>query len=366
MAKYIHQSIKWPSFTWDEQVFYKQLGELRQLQGKLLGKVELLGFELKDEANLETLIIDVVKTSEIEGEVLQPEFVRSSIAKRLGLADNGIAHSERNIDGIVDLMIDATQQNDKSISEDRLFGWHAALFPTGRSGMYKIEVGQWRSGDLQVDSGAMGRERVHFEAPKAEKLPEEMHQFINWFNSNNSLDSILKAAIAHLWFITIHPFDDGNGRIARALTDMQLSVADGINQRFYSMSSQINKQKKSYYAVLESTQKGELNVTDWILWFIDCLKNAILDSQTIIDRVVYKHQFWAVNAHLIYNARQQFMLNKLLDGFQGNLTSSKWAKMTKCSPDTALRDITDLISKDILEKASASGRSTHYVLKNSN
>jgi Fic family protein len=193
-----------------------------------------------------------------------------------------------------------------------------------------------------------------------------MHQFINWFNSNNSLDSILKAAIAHLWFITIHPFDDGNGRIARALTDMQLSVADGINQRFYSMSSQINKQKKSYYAVLESTQKGELNVTDWILWFIDCLKNAILDSQTIIDRVVYKHQFWAVNAHLIYNARQQFMLNKLLDGFQGNLTSSKWAKMTKCSPDTALRDITGLISKDILEKASASGRSTHYVLKNSN
>jgi Fic family protein len=235
---------------------------------------------------------------------------------------------------------------------------------------------------MQIVSGAMGKERVHFEAIPAKKVKAEMELFLCWFNEKykndkniksykktqklNALDPVLKAAIAHFWFIIIHPFDDGNGRIARALTDMQLSVADGINQRFYSMSSQINKQKKSYYAVLESTQKGELNVTDWILWFIDCLKNAILDSQTIIDRVVYKHQFWAVNAHLIYNARQQFMLNKLLDGFQGNLTSSKWAKMTKCSPDTALRDITDLISKDILEKASASGRSTHYVLKNSN
>lgn len=366
MAKYIHQKSKWPAFTWDEQAFYVQLAELKQLQGKLLGKVELLGFELQNEANLETLILDVVKTSEIEGEVLQPELVRSSIAKRLGLSDHGITHSERHIEGIVDMMFDATQQVNKLVTAERLFDWHAALFPTGRSGMYKIEVGQWRSGEMQVVSGAIGRERIHFEAPKPEKLELEMQQFIDWFNQHSGLDPILKAALAHLWFITIHPFDDGNGRIARALTDMLLSLADGVNQRFYSMSAQINKHKKGYYKILESTQKGDLNITEWILWFIDCLANAIKDSQSIIDRVVFKHQFWALNAHLINNPRQHFMLNKVLDHFEGNLTSSKWAKMTKCSADTALRDISDLIAKGILQKTGASGRSTHYVLKNSN
>lgn len=363
MATYIHQLKKWADFQWNEQAFISLLSEVSNLQGKLLGKVELLGFELKDEANLETLIQDVVQSSEIEGEVLNPEQVRSSIATRLGLEDSGLQHSDRHIDGVVEMMLDATQNNDKTLNDERLFGWHAVLFSTGRSGMYKIEVAKWRSGDMQVVSGGMGRETVHYEAPKAERLEQEMERFINWFNADLDLDPILKASIAHLWFITIHPFDDGNGRIARAITDMQLSKADGVNQRFYSMSAQIKNERKSYYNILEQTQKSDLDITEWIVWFLECLKKAILSSHTIIDKVVQKHQFWTKNVGLVSNERQHKMLNKLMDNFEGNLTTSKWARMTKSSQDTALRDITDLLDKGILVKAKSGGRSTHYTLK---
>lgn len=362
MAIYIHQLNQWPRFYWEQDKLINLLAEVRQLQGKLLGKVELLGFDLKDEANLETLIQDVVKTSEIEGEVLNPELVRSSIAVRLGLDNLGIEHSNRNIDGVVDMMLDATQTFDKSLSEERLFGWHSALFPTGRSGLYKIEVAKWRTGDMQVVSGGMGREKIHFEAPSPEKLEKEMQEFINWFNQEESLDSIIKAGISHLWFVTIHPFDDGNGRIARAITDMQLSKADGVNQRFYSMSSRINAEKKSYYTILERTQKGDLDITNWLKWFLECLKGAIVDSNFIIDKVVRKHQFFVNNASKIANERQRLILTKLLDGFEGNLTSSKYAKIAKTSPDTALRDIKDLVEKGILVKSDSGGRSTNYIV----
>ncbi|MCW4467696.1 Fic family protein [Flavobacterium sp. MFBS3-15] len=363
MAVYIHQLKSWPHFQWDPEAIISLLPEVRNLQGKLMGKVELLGFSLKDQANLETLIQDVVKSSEIEGEVLNPEQVRSSIATRLGLENSGMLHFDRNIDGIVEMMLDATQTNDKTLNNERLYGWHAALFPTGRSGMHKIEVGGWRTGDMQVVSGGMGREIVYFEAPKASLLEEEMKQFMDWFNTDSDMDPILKAAVAHLWFITIHPFDDGNGRIARAITDMQLSKADGVNQRFYSMSAQIKNDRKSYYKILEQTQKDDMDITKWIIWFLECLKKAILSSGTIIDKVIDKHNFWAKNAALISNERQQKMLGKLLEGFAGNLTTSKWSKMTKSSQDTALRDITDLINKGILIKANSGGRSTYYELK---
>lgn len=363
MAIYIHQLKDWPDFKWNEQDFISLLSEVRNLQGKLMGKIEMLGFDLKDEANLETLIQDVVQSSEIEGEILNPEQVRSSIATRLGLKDSGLKHSDRNIDGVVEMMLDATQNNDKILNNNRLFDWHAGLFPTGRSGMHKIEVAKWRSGDIQVVSGGMGREIVHYQGPKAELLEKEMKRFINWFNSESNLDSILKASIAHLWFVTIHPFDDGNGRIARAITDMQLSKSDGVNQRFYSMSTQIRNERKSYYKILEQTQKGDLDITEWIVWFLECLKKAILSSDTVIDKVVRKHRFWAKNAALINNDRQQRMLNKLMENFEGKLTTSKWAKITKTSQDTALRDITDLVQKGILVKADSGGRSTHYQLK---
>lgn len=362
MAVYIHERSNWTDFQWNDEKIINLLSEVRHLQGKLIGKVELLGFELKDEANLETLIQDVVQSSEIEGEILNPKQVRSSIATRLGLDNSGLAHSDRHIDGVVDMMLDATQNTDKTLSTERLSAWHGSLFPTGRSGLYKIDVAQWRSGDMQVVSGGMGREVVHFEAPKAERLAEEMVKLIDWFNMDLTIDPVLKAATAHLWFVTIHPFDDGNGRIARALTDMQLSKADGVNQRFYSMSAQIKQERKEYYTVLEKTQKGDSDITNWIVWFLNCLKEAIISSNTIIDKVVKKHHFWMLNASKIGNERQRMMLNKLMDNFEGNLTSSKWAKMTKVSADTALRDIIDLINKDILFKTDSGGRSTSYEL----
>lgn len=362
MEIYIHKRHNWTNFHWDEQEIIHLLSEVRHLQGKIIGKVELLGFKLKDEANLETLIQDVVQSSEIEGEILNPEQVRSSIATRLGLDNSSLTHPDRHIDGVVEMMLDATQNSDKTLSEERLFNWHGALFPTGRSGLYKIEIAKWRSGDMQVVSGGMGREIVHFEAPKAEKLVEEMTKLINWFNTELSIDPVLKAAIAHLWFVTIHPFDDGNGRIARAITDMQLSKADGVNQRFYSMSAQIKNERKGYYDILEKTQKGDSEITAWIVWFLKCLQKAILSSNTIIDKVVKKHHFWTINASKISNDRQRLMLNKLMDNFEGNLTSSKWAKMTKVSADTALRDITDLVNKGVILKADSGGRSTNYEL----
>lgn len=363
MAVYIHERHNWTNFQWENEKILNLLSEVRHLQGKLIGKIELLGFELKDEANLETLIQDVVKSSEIEGEILNPEQVRSSIANRLGLDNFGGLNSDRHIDGVVEMMLDATQNPNKELTTDRLFGWHASLFPIGRSGMYKIEVGKWRIGDMQVVSGGFGREIVHFEAPKADRLEVEMDKLIEWFNTATNIDPVLKAAIIHLWFVTIHPFDDGNGRIARALTDMQLSKADGVNQRFYSMSAQIRNERKSYYEILEKTQKGDSDITNWIIWFLLCLKEAMISSSVIIDKVVKKHQFWISNASKISNERQRLMLNKLMDNFEGNLTSSKWAKMTKVSADTALRDITDLVNKEILVKTESGGRSTNYEFK---
>ncbi|MCH7613883.1 MAG: Fic family protein [Candidatus Marinimicrobia bacterium] len=365
MKMYIHQHDNWPNFTWDSEKLLPILGEVRSLQGKLVGSMESLGFELQNEANLETLTLDVTKSTEIEGEILNPEQVRSSIARRLGMDISGLIPSDRNVDGVVDMMIDATQNFDEPLTKQRLFDWHFALFPTGRSGMNKIIVGKWRddsTGPMQVVSGAIGKEKVHYQAPEALQVEQEISEFLKWFSEKENIDLVIKAGIAHLWFVTIHPFEDGNGRIARAIADMFLARADGIAQRFYSMSSQIHQERKEYYNILEKTQKGDLDITQWLKWFLNCLMNALTSSDKVLGKVLYKHKFWIKNALKIQNDRQKIMMNKLLDGFDGKLTSSKWAKITKCSPDTALRDIQDLINKHILSKTESGGRSTSYKL----
>jgi Fic family protein len=344
------------------------LSEARNLQGRLIGKMESLGFELRDEALLDTMTLDVLKTSEIEGDFLSPEQVRSSIARRLGMEIAGAVHSERNVDGVVEMMLDATQNCFEQLTPERLFSWHSALFPTGRSGIYKIVVGDWRNdttGPMQVVSGAMGREKVHFQAPDSLFMEKEMNQFLDWFNTNNpKVDLVIKAAVAHLWFVTVHPFDDGNGRIGRALTDMLLAQADKSNQRFYSMSAQIRVERKGYYEMLEKTQKGEdMDVTDWILWFLNCLINSLKSTDILLARIIRKAQFWTTHTNVIVNERQKKLLNKMLDGFDGKLTSSKWAKIAKCSKDSAIRDINDLIEKELLQKEAAGGRSTNYELR---
>jgi Fic family protein len=366
MKSFIHQLDNWPNFTWRLDEFITLLSEARNLQGRTMGRMESLGFDLRNEATLETLTLDVLKSTEIEGEYLNPDQVRSSIARRLGMEIAGSVESDRNVDGIVELMLDATQYCYKPLTAERLFNWHAALFPTGRSGMYKITVANWRTdstGPMQVVSGAMGKEKVHFQAPGSTLLESEMRRFLDWFNTNIELDLVLKAAVAHLWFITIHPFDDGNGRITRALTDMLLAQSDGSTQRFYSMSAQIRVERKHYYEILEKTQKGNLDITDWINWFLKCLINALKSTDTILTRVLFKADFWNRHAKTVMNERQKSLLNKILDGFEGKLTSSKWAKIAKCSKDTAIRDINDLINKDILKKEEAGGRSTSYELK---
>ena len=366
MNRYIHQDTHWAQFTWNSDVLLPKLSNVRHLQGVLMGKMLNLGFDLKQEAFLETLTLDVLKTSEIEGEFLQPEQVRSSIARHLGMDIAGLVPSDRHVDGVVQMMLDATQNNTNSLTINKLFDWHAALFPTGRSGLYKINVGTWRkdsTGPMQVVSGVIGKERVHFQAPDASRLDAEMSYFIAWFNEKQAIDPVLKAAIAHLWFITIHPFDDGNGRIARALTDMQLSRAEETTQRFYSMSAQIRLERSAYYAILEKTQTGSLDITAWLLWFLACLTNALNATNQTLERVLNKAVFWKKHAKTVLNERQIVMLNKLLGQFEGKLNTSKWAKMAKCSTDTALRDIQDLVNKDILEKDISGGRSTNYVLK---
>jgi Fic family protein len=316
--------------------------------------MEALGFQLKAEANLQTLTLDVLKSSEIEGELLDADQVRSSIARWLGMDIAGLVPSDRHVDGVVEMLLDATQQYEQPLSSDRLFGWHSALFPSGRSGM--------RSAPMQVVSGAMGKEKVHFEAPDADRLGEEMRQFINWFNEDIQMDPVIKAGIAHLWFVTVHPFDDGNGRIARAITDMQLARADESAQRFYSMSAQIRKDRKEYYEILESTQKGSMNITNWLGWFLQCLDRALEASSETLASVLKKASFWEKHASTSLNQRHRLMLNKLLNGFEGKLNTSKWAKITKTSSDTALRDIQDLMAKGILEKEEGGGRSTSYIL----
>ncbi len=363
---YIHQKEEWPKFNWDEKKVSFLLAKTRNIQGRLIGKMESLGFDLQNEAVLNTLTLDVLKSSEIEGEILEQDQVRSSIAKRLGIDIAGAVQSERHVEGIVEMMLDATQQYDSPLTKERLFDWHAALFPTGRSGIYRITVADWRkddSGPMQVVSGPMGKEKIHFEAPEADTINNEMDLFLEWLEQNQELDYVLKAAIAHLWFVTIHPFDDGNGRITRAITDLLLARSDSSKQRFYSMSAQIRVERKEYYNILEKTQKGDLDITNWIDWFLNCLINALNSTEQILSKVIFKSEFWKDNSDTSINDRQRKTLNRLLDHFDGKLTTSKWAKMNKCSQDTALRDIQDLINKEILVKEASGGRSTNYELK---
>ncbi|SFW74046.1 Fic family protein [Chitinophaga sancti] len=365
-AIYLHQLKGWPNFQWNNDALAGILGDVRFRQGRLLGSMEGLGFNLQDEATLETLTLDVLKSSEIEGEILNHDQVRSSIARRLGIEVAGLIPADRNVEGIVEMMLDATQRYDRILTADRLFGWQASMFPTGFSGMYKIVVGCWRNNakddPMQVVSGGMGREKVHFQAPDSDKLDNEMSQFLHWFNAENTIDPIIKAAVAHLWFVTIHPFDDGNGRIARAITDMQLTRADETPRRFYSMSAQIRIERNGYYAILESTQKGTLDITEWIEWFINCLGRALNATELTLAGVIKKARFWNNSQTQDLNSRQKMMLNKLLDGFEGKFTSSKWGKIAKCSQDTAVRDIQDLIDRNILVKDGSGGRSTGYLL----
>ena len=362
---YIHERDDWPKFRWQDQALAASLAEVRHRQGRLIGRMEALGFKLREEAVLRTLTEDVIKSSEIEGEDLNREQVRSSIARRLGMDIAGAVHSDRNVEGVVEMMLDATQNFTQPLTEARLFDWHAALFPTGRSGMTRITVGAWRmdeEGPMQVISGPYGREKVHYQAPAADRLTSEMNAFLAWFESPTECDAVVKAALAHLWYVTIHPFDDGNGRIARAIADMGLARSEGSPQRFYSMSAEIRQRRKGYYDILEKTQKGDLDVTDWLVWFLDCLDGAISRSENELQHVLAKARFWEEHRETPLNDRQRLMLNKLIDGFEGKLTSSKWAIIAKCSQDTALRDIEALIAAGILEKESAGGRSTGYAL----
>jgi len=322
-----------------------------------------LGFAAKEEAKLTTLTIDVIKSSEIEGEKLNYEQVRSSIARRLGMNVAGLIHSGRNVDGIVDMMLDATQNYHLPLTQERLFSWNASLFPTGFSGLHKLEVGTYRSGEMNIVSGAMGKEKVHYEAIPAKKVKSEMDKFLNWFNDNSKMDPVLKAAIAHFWFIIIHPFDDGNGRIARAISDLMLTRADASPERYYSMSNQIQMERKHYYAMLQKVQHSRGDLTEWLDWFLHCLKNSLLTTGTILQKVLRKAEFWKIHENTELNERQRLVLNKLFDGFDGKLKSSKWAKIARCSPDTALRDIKDLIEKGILRQEQQGGRSTNYELK---
>ena len=359
---YIHERDDWPDFRWGDEQIAQPLAAARHRQGRLIGRMEALGFPLQEEAVLHALTEDVLKSSEIEGEILDKDQVRSSIARRLGMDIGGLVPADRNVEGVVEMMLDATQNYAKPLTAERLFGWHAALFPTGRSGMTRITVGAWRddaTGPMQVVSGPIGRERVHYEAPAAERLDTEMAKFIDWFEAADP-DPVLKAGIAHLWFVTIHPFDDGNGRIARAIADLALARAEGTPQRFYSMSAQIRTERKAYYDMLEATQHGDLDITPWLLWFIGCLDRAFDGSEAILASVMHKARVWERLAVQPLNERQRMMVNRLLDGFEGKLTSSKWAKIAKTSPDTALRDINDLVERGILVKDPAGGRSTSY------
>ena len=365
MATYIHELDGWPTLTWDAKRLQEQLAAVRLRQGKLLGRMEALGFQHRAEAVLETLTEDVLKSSEIEGELLDKEQVRSSIARRLGMDIGALARADRNVEGVVEMMLDATQRYRIPLTQERLFAWHAALFPTGRSGMSKIIVAGWRdasSGPMQVVSGPIGRERVHYEAPAADRLAQDMQAFLDWFGGDAPIDPILKAAVAHLWFVTIHPFDDGNGRIARAIADLALARSENSPQRFYSMSGQIRIERSAYYDILEDAQKGGLDITAWLQWFLACLDRAFDGTEAILANVLRKRRFWETLAGQPLNERQTAVINRLLEGFEGKMTTSKWAKITKTSTDTALRDIGDLVRRRILVKDNAGGRSTNYLL----
>jgi Fic family protein len=362
---YIHELPDWPHFRWNNEALAKPLAEVRHRQGLLIGHMGALGFSLRQEAVLQTLTADVLKSSEIEGEKLDAEQVRSSIARRLGIDVGALKPTDRNVEGVVEMMLDATSHYDQPLTVDRLFAWHAALFPTGRSGMRKIRVGAWRDdseGPMQVVSGPIGKERVHFEGPAAPGVHKDVNTFLEWFNANNEIDPVMKAGVAHLWFVSIHPFDDGNGRIARAITDMALARSENSSQRFYSMSAQIRQERKAYYEILERTQKADMEVTPWMEWFLACLGGAIEGAQTVLSAVLAKARFWERVQGIAINDRQRLVLNKLLEGFEGKLTTTKYAKLTKSSQDTALRDIAYLVEKGLLVRSSEGGRSTSYSL----
>jgi len=362
---YIHQRDEWPNFRWRDKELAQRLAAVRHRQGRLIGRMEALGFPLREEAVLRALTEDVLKSSEIEGEILDREQVRSSIARRLGMDIGGLVPADRHVEGVVEMMLDATQNYAQPLTAERLQNWHAAMFPTGRSGMHRITVAAWRGdedGPMQVVSGPIGRERVHYEAPPAPELEREMQAFLSWFEGPAELDPVLKAGIAHLWFVTIHPFDDGNGRIARAIADLSLARAEQTAQRFYSMSAQIRVERKTYYDMLEATQEGDLDITTWLGWFIDCLDRAFDGAEVILASVLRKAKFWEALAGQSLNDRQRKVLNRLMDGFEGKLTNAKWAALTKSSPDTALRDITDLLDRGVLVRDPGGGRSTSYSL----
>jgi len=365
MATYIHELKDWPRFNWREKTLATPLAAVRHKQGRLLGRMEAFGFNLRAEASLQSLTEEVVKSSEIEGEVLNREQVRSSIARRLGIDIGALAPADRHVEGVVEMILDATARHDAPLAAERLFCWHAALFPTGHSGMAKITIGAWRndrSDPMQVVSGPIGRERVHYQAPAAKLLQKEIKAFLDWFNGDTTIDPVLKAGVAHLWFVTIHPFDDGNGRIARAIADQALARSENSAQRFYSMSAQIRQERKDYYDILEATQKAGLDITPWLAWFLGCLDRAFDGAETILGAVLRKARFWESHAGAGFNDRQRLVINRLLNGFEGKLTSSKWATLAKCSQDTALRDIDDLVRRGVLTKNAAGGRSTSYSL----
>ena len=368
---YIWQSSDWPSWHYDLAALAQSLADVSRAQGQLMGRLADVGMALRDQASLSALTEDVIKTSEIEGEQLNLESVRSSIARRLGVDIGALAPVDRHVEGVVEMVLDATANCNAAVTRDRLFGWHAALFPTGYSGLVRINVGGWRddaAGPMQVVSGPLARQRVHFEAPPADRLQSETDRFINWANSASNEPPLIKAGLAHLWFVTLHPFDDGNGRIARAVGDLFLARADGSPQRFYSLSAQIQREHKAYYDILERTQKQSLDVTEWLAWFLKTLHRAVDQTQHTLDAVLARTrlwQRWAAPGSAPLNERQVKLVNRLLDGFEGKLTSSKWAAIAQCSPDTALRDITDLLARGVLRKSDAGGRSTSYELNHS-
>ena len=368
---YIWQATDWPSWRYDLAALAQSLADVSRAQGLLMGRLADVGMALRDQASLSALTEDVIKTSEIEGEQLNVESVRSSIARRIGVDIGALAPVDRHVEGVVEMVLDATANCNAGVTRDRLFGWHAALFPTGYSGLVRINVGGWRddtTGPMQVVSGPLGRQRMHFEAPPADRLQSETDRFINWANSASNEPPLIKAGLAHLWFVTLHPFDDGNGRIARAVGDLFLARADGSPQRFYSLSAQIQRERKAYYDILERAQKQSLDVTEWLAWFLETLHRAVDQAQHTLDAVLAKTRFWqrwAAPGSAPLNERQVKLVNRLLDGFEGKLTSSKWASIAKCSPDTALRDITDLLARGVLRKSDAGGRSTSYELTQS-
>ena len=362
---YIHELEDWPRFRWSAKKLAAPLAAIRHRQGRLIGHMQALGFDLQQEAVLQTLTADVLKSSEIEGEKLDMGQVRSSLARRMGMDIGGLKSADRHVEGVVEMMLDATRQYGQPLTEERLFAWHASLFPTARSGMTRIRAGAWRedsTGPMQVVSGSLGKERVHYEAPKADRIDLEMKSFLDWFEADSTLDPVLKSALAHLWFVTIHPFDDGNGRTARAVADMALARSENSPQRFYSMSAQILQERNAYYAILERTQQGTMDITAWMDWFLGCLGRAIDGAQVTLSSVLVRARLWGRAQDIPLNDRQRLVLNRLLDGFEGKLTTTKYAKLARCSQDTALRDIGPLIERGILLRNPEGGRSTSYEL----